>query len=105
VGSYKTIIFGKTGNAQHREAEHVGHSLDGGARMSNVADPDPHIRFPQRLALRVPEGMPEAVEAAARQRHTNPSEWTRQAVLRALEADGVRLGADGRVQQTPANGG
>jgi hypothetical protein len=64
--------------------------------------PDTEIsvhRFPQRLAFRAPAGLPQAIEAAARQRHTNPSEWTRQAVLRALEADGVRLSTDSRVSR------
>jgi hypothetical protein len=55
------------------------------------------IRFPQRLRLRVPQGLPEAVEAAARQRHTSPSEWARQAILRGLEAEGLEL-IDGRIK-------
>ena len=55
-------------------------------------------RFPQRLAFRAPLGLPAAVEAVARQRHTNPSEWIRQTVLRALEADGLRLSADGHIE-------
>jgi hypothetical protein len=51
------------------------------------------VRFPDKLRLRVPRGLPEAVQAAARQRHTNPSEWARQAILRGLEAQGVQLSA------------
>jgi hypothetical protein len=66
-----------------------------------MQDTEHPTRFPQRLALRVPLGFSAALEIAARQNHTSPSEWARQAVLRALEADGVRLGADGRVS-TPA---
>jgi hypothetical protein len=59
---------------------------------------DPQHRFPQRLAVRVPAGLPQAVEAAARLQFTSPSEWARRALLHALQADGVRLGADGRVE-------
>lgn len=59
-------------------------------------------RFPQRMALRVPAGLPRAVEAAARLQFTSPSEWARRALLHALQADGVCLGADGRVTSGPA---
>jgi hypothetical protein len=55
-------------------------------------------RFPQRLAIRVPAGLPAAVEAAARRQLTSPSEWARRALLQALQADGVRIGVDGRVR-------
>jgi hypothetical protein len=54
-------------------------------------------RFPQRIAVRVPAGLLEAVETAARRRFTSPSEWTRQALLRSLAGDGVHLD-DGRVE-------
>jgi hypothetical protein len=56
-------------------------------------------RFPARMCLRAPQGLQEAIEAAARQRHTNPSEWARQALLGALAADGVQLLPDGRVEE------
>ena len=49
------------------------------------------IRFPDRLRLRVPRGMAAAVELAASQHHTSPSEWCRQMLLRGLEADGVSI--------------
>jgi hypothetical protein len=61
--------------------------------MSNVAI----HRFPQRLAIRVPAGLPAAVEAAARRQFTSPSEWARRALLDALRSDGVHIGAAGRV--------
>jgi predicted transcriptional regulator len=51
----------------------------------------PTVHFPQSLRLRVPQGLPEALQTAAKQRHTTPSEWARQALLRGLEAQGVRL--------------
>ena len=49
------------------------------------------VHFPQNLRLRVPQGLPEALQIAARQRHTTPAEWARQALLRGLEAQGVQL--------------
>ena len=53
-------------------------------------------------ALRAPQGLQEAIEAAARQRHTNPSEWARQALLGALAADGVHLLPDGKIENRAA---
>jgi len=35
--------------------------------------------------------LPDALRLAARQRHTTPAEWARQALLRGLEAQGVQL--------------
>lgn len=52
-------------------------------------------RFPARIGLRVPRGLPEALEAAARQRFTTPAEWARQTLLRGLTADGVRIEPEG----------
>jgi predicted HicB family RNase H-like nuclease len=49
------------------------------------------VHFSAKLRLRVPQGLPEALQIAARQRHTTPAEWARQALLRSLEAQGVRL--------------
>jgi hypothetical protein len=49
------------------------------------------VHFPDSLRLRVPKGLPAAMQQAAKQRHTTPSEWARQALLRGLEADGVQL--------------
>jgi len=63
------------------------------------------VRFPEALRLRVPRGLPAAVEAVARRHHTTAPEWVRQTLLRSLEADGVRL-RDGQVevaqQEAPA---
>ena len=56
------------------------------------------IRFPEALRLRVPRGMPAAVEAAARKHHTSSPEWVRQLLLRGLAAEGLRL-RDGRVEE------
>ena len=52
----------------------------------------PTVHFPASLRLRVPQGLPEALQIAARQKHATASEWARQALLRGLEAEGVRLG-------------
>jgi hypothetical protein len=49
------------------------------------------IHFPACLRLRVPRGLPAAVQQAAKQRHTTPSEWIRQTVIRGLEAEGVHM--------------
>ena len=49
------------------------------------------VHFPASLRLRVPEGLPEALQQAARQRHTTPAEWARQALLRGLAQEGVQL--------------
>lgn len=65
--------------------------------MHRIKATDASVRFPVRIGLRVPRGMPAAVEIAAKQRHTSPSEWARQALLRGLEAEGVRL-CDGRAE-------
>jgi hypothetical protein len=51
----------------------------------------PTVHFPDKLRLRVPRGLPAALKLAAIQRHTTPAEWARQALLRGLEAEGVRL--------------
>jgi hypothetical protein len=49
------------------------------------------VHYPDKLRLRVPRGLPDALRLAARQRHTTPAEWARQALLRSLEAEGVQL--------------
>ena len=70
--------------------------------MPQAPATDTTIRFPERLRLRTPAGLHAAVEAAARQRHTSPSEWARQAILRSLEAEGLCL-KDGRVELQDRN--
>ena len=51
------------------------------------------INFPDKLRLRAPAGLSEAIRQAARQNHTSSSEWARRALLRGLEAEGVLLAA------------
>ena len=47
------------------------------------------VHYPEKMRLRLPRGMPEALALAAGQHHTTPSEWVRQTLLRGLQADGV----------------
>jgi len=61
----------------------------------------PSVRFPDKLRLRTPKGLPRAIEIAAAARHTQPSEWARQALLRCLEADGLTLLPDGQIDAAP----
>jgi len=61
----------------------------------------PSVRFPDKLRLRTPKGLPRAIEVAAAARHTQPSESARQALLRGLEADGLVLLPDGHVGPAP----
>jgi len=58
---------------------------------------DATIRFPEKMRLRTPRGFSEAVRLAAMRHHTGPAEYARQAVLRALLQDGVRI-SGGRAQ-------
>ena len=53
--------------------------------------PATEVNFPDKMRLRVPAGLPEAVRRAARLNHTSSSEWARRALLRGLEAEGVLL--------------
>jgi hypothetical protein len=48
-------------------------------------------RFPESLRVRAPRGARVAIAAAAQFKNTSHSEYVRQALLRSLEADGVRL--------------
>ena len=57
--------------------------------------------FPEDLRVKAPRGSRQAIAAAAQRRHTTQSEWIRQALIRALEADGVRL-RRGMVELTEA---
>ena len=49
------------------------------------------VNFPDKLRLRAPAGLSDAIRQAARQNHTSSSEWARRALLRVLEAEGVSL--------------
>jgi len=48
-------------------------------------------RFPEDLRVKAPRGSRAAIAAAAELKHTSHSEYVRQALLRSLEADGVKL--------------
>jgi len=48
-------------------------------------------RFPEDLRVKAPRGARAAIAAAAELKNTSHSEYVRQALLRCLEADGVRL--------------
>ena len=61
------------------------------------------VHYPDKLRLRVPRGLPDALRLAARQRHTSPSEWARQVLLRGLEAQGVQLCEDQAFDPTNRN--
>jgi hypothetical protein len=49
------------------------------------------VHYPDKLRLRVPAGLPDALRRAARLNHTSSSEWARQTLLRGLAAQGVSL--------------
>jgi hypothetical protein len=48
-------------------------------------------RFPEDLRVKAPRGARAAIAAAAELKNTSHSECVRQAPLRCLEADGVKL--------------
>jgi uncharacterized protein (DUF1778 family) len=48
-------------------------------------------RFPEDLRVKARRGARAAIAAAAQLKHTTLSEYVRQALLRCLEADGVKL--------------
>jgi hypothetical protein len=56
--------------------------------------------FPATLKLRVPAGLPSAVQAAARLQLMRPSEYLRRALFQQLRADGLDISPDGRVAPT-----
>jgi hypothetical protein len=58
-------------------------------------------RFPKFMRIRVPDGMSEAVRAAARAQHQGSNEWVRRVILGGLESQGVHLTPDGKVEQHP----
>lgn len=62
------------------------------------------VRFPHQLTLRVPAGLPQAVQAAARRRHMSPPEWARQVLLQGLLAEGLRLGDAGEIERIETEG-
>jgi len=48
-------------------------------------------RFPEDFRVKVPRGMRAAIATAAQSMNTTHAEYARQALLRCLEADGVKL--------------
>ena len=48
-------------------------------------------RFPEDLRVKAPRGAGAAIAAAAQIKHTSNAEYVRQAVLRSLDADGVKI--------------
>jgi hypothetical protein len=54
-------------------------------------------RYPQTIRARVPAGLPQAIEIAARAQLTSPAEYCRRALLAALGSDGVNLDGNGRI--------
>jgi hypothetical protein len=63
------------------------------------------VHFPDNLRLRVPRGLPGAVQRAAAQRHTTPSEWARQTLRAAWKPMACISGTNGatRSSRTVAN--
>ena len=47
--------------------------------------------FPEDFRVKAPRGFNDAVRAAARQQHMTRAEYARRALLRSIDADGVRL--------------
>jgi len=52
---------------------------------------DGRARFPEAVKAQAPKGMTAAIAVAARIRHTTNAEYVRQALLRSLASDGVKL--------------
>jgi hypothetical protein len=73
--------------------------------MDHASAHDTSHCFPQRMRLRVPLGLADAVKHAARQEHTSGAEWVRRALLGALRDRGLCLLPDGRVEGRAAPGG
>jgi len=47
--------------------------------------------FPEDFRIKAPLGFREAVRAAAQRQHMTRAEYARRALLRSIEADGVKL--------------
>lgn len=56
-------------------------------------------RLSEALRLRVPRGLPAAVQTAARRHHQTGAEWVRQTLLRRLQAEGLLLREEGEIQR------
>lgn len=67
---------------------------DGARIKMQTASTSPKINFPFKLRLRVPQGLPEALQLAAQKNFTTSAEWSRQALIKQLAAEGVPLSRD-----------
>jgi len=54
-------------------------------------DSEARCRFPQRLRVQAPRGTREAIAVAAERRNMTHAEYIRQALLRVMADDGVKL--------------
>ena len=52
---------------------------------------DGRARFPEDLKAKAPKGMSAAISAAAQIRNTTNAEYVRQALLRVMAEDGIKL--------------
>lgn len=57
--------------------------------MTDVAS-EP-ITFHEKVSVRAPRGFSAALRLLAKQHNTGTAEWARQALLRSMAAEGVRL--------------
>jgi hypothetical protein len=62
-------------------------------------EPAYNIRLPEALRLRTPRGLSAAISTAAKRHHLSAAEWARQALLRGLLAEGLRLQDGGQLEQ------
>ena len=51
--------------------------------------------FPEDFRVKAPRGFNDAVKAAAKRQHMTRAEYARRALLRSIEADGVKLRCGG----------
>jgi hypothetical protein len=63
------------------------------------------VHLPDKMRVRVPKGLPAAVQAAASREFTTPSDFVRRAIVQAVKTAGVELRADGRIESRTAAGG
>ena len=59
---------------------------------------DRKVHLPAKMRVRVPRGLPAAVQAAASREFTTPSDFVRRAIVEAVRTAGIELSADGKVE-------
>ena len=59
-----------------------------------MRDRDDELTFPERFGLSLPKGANGALATLADKQHRTKTEVARQAILKDLEANGVKLGAE-----------